>query len=531
MEIIKTDILVIGGGGAGMRAALAAKEKGSEVLLASKTPIGKSTCTYLSGGAFLVAAEGLSKESHLNLTLQAGKGINSQELVAILVEEAPKRIRELERIGLVGEWRKGRFSCLGKPPSWGAPLADVLANALQRQGVSIFPWVTVFDLLIEDGKAVGALAFDFRQGMPIALVSKAVILANGGGGALYRRHDNPVRTTGDGYALAFSAGCQLRDMEFVQFMPSGLAESGKPILIIAPTICDVGRVINAVGEDILKKYQITEKPVAIRARDSFSLAIFKEEAEGRNVFLDLTSVSEIDWPQDNMAQSQREILMKNFSGSQKPLRISPMCHHFMGGVVTDQNGATEIPGLFAAGEVVGGVHGANRMGGNALDEILVFGYRAGGAAADWAKNQVWNKYAESLINERWEAFLRKRGRAVAGSPPKILRKMIGEVLWEKSGILRDEEGLINAMKSLQRIRAKNLPEIKAETPKEILETMEVENALWVGEMITRSALMRKESRGAHFREDFPKTDDQNWKGNIFLKKSEGGMTLEFRPLK
>jgi succinate dehydrogenase/fumarate reductase flavoprotein subunit len=410
-------------------------------------------------------------------------------------------------------------------------LADVLANALQRQGVSIFPWVTVFDLLIEDGKAVGALAFDFRQGMPIALVSKAVILANGGGGALYRRHDNPVRTTGDGYALAFSAGCQLRDMEFVQFMPSGLAESGKPILIIAPTICDVGRVINAVGEDILKKYQITEKPVAIRARDSFSLAIFKEEAEGRNVFLDLTSVSEIDWPQDNMAQSQREILMKNFSGSQKPLRISPMCHHFMGGVVTDQNGATEIPGLFAAGEVVGGVHGANRMGGNALDEILVFGYRAGGAAADWAKNQVWNKYAESLINERWEAFLRKRGRAVAGSPPKILRKMIGEVLWEKSGILRDEEGLINAMKSLQRIRAKNLPEIKAETPKEILETMEVENALWVGEMITRSALMRKESRGAHFREDFPKTDDQNWKGNIFLKKSEGGMTLEFRPLK
>jgi succinate dehydrogenase/fumarate reductase flavoprotein subunit len=319
-------------------------------------------------------------------------------------------------------------------------------------------------------------------------------------------------------------------MEFVQFMPSGLAESGKPILIIAPTICDVGRVINAVGEDILKKYQITEKPVAIRARDSFSLAIFKEEAEGRNVFLDLTSVSEIDWPQDNMAQSQREILMKNFSGSQKPLRISPMCHHFMGGVVTDQNGATEIPGLFAAGEVVGGVHGANRMGGNALDEILVFGYRAGGAAADWAKNQVWNKYAGSLINERWEAFLRRRGRAAAGSPPKIFRKMIGEVLWEKSGILRDEEGLINAMKSLQRIRAKNLPEIKAETPKEILETMEVENALWVGEMITRSALMRKESRGAHFREDFPKTDDQNWKGNIFLKKSEGGMRLEFHPL-
>lgn len=531
MEIIKTDVLVIGGGGAGMRAALAAKEKGVEVLLASKTPIGKSTCTYLSGGAFSVAAAGMSKETHLHLTLQAGKGINSPELVAILVEEAPERIRELEHFGLVGEWQKGRFTCLGKPPAWGAPLTDVLAKAVQRQGVSILPWVMVFDLLIEDGKAGGALAFDFRQGKPMALVSKAVILAAGGGGALYRRHDNPVRTTGDGYALAFLAGCQLRDMEFVQFMPPGLAESGKPVLLIAPSLCDVGKVINALGEDILKKYQITEKPVAVRSRDSFALAIFKEEAEGREVFLDLRSISTIDWPQDHMAKSQREILMKNFSGSQKPLRISPMCHHFMGGVVADQNGAVGIPGLFAAGEIVGGVHGANRMGGNALDEILVFGYRAGGAAADWAKKQDWNKYAESLISERLKALMGKPKRSSQGSPPKILRKMIGEILWEKTGIVRDEESLENAMQLLQWIRAQQLLEIKAETPKEILEKMEVESALWVGEMITRSASARKESRGAHFRKDFPKMDDQMWRGNIFLKKSEEGMTLEFRPLK
>jgi succinate dehydrogenase/fumarate reductase flavoprotein subunit len=365
----------------------------------------------------------------------------------------------------------------------------------------------------------------------MALASKAVVLASGGGGALYRRHDNPVRTTGDGYALAFLAGCQLRDMEFVQFMPAGLAEFGKPVLLIVPSLCDFGKVINARGEDILQKYQITEKPVAARARDSFSLAIFREEAEGRDVFLDLRHVSETDWTKDKMAQSQREILMKKFPGSQKPLRISPMCHHFMGGIVADRNGATEIPGLFAAGEVVGGVHGANRMGGNALGEILVFGYRAGRAAADWAKKQGWNKNAESLFNERWEAVLRKQGRSAQGSPPKVLRKMIGEVLWEKSGILRDEEGLKNAMKSLERIRSKSVPEVKAETPKEILEMMEVENALWVGEMIIRSALVRKESRGAHFREDFPKMDDQNWKGNIFLKKSEGGMTLQFRPLK
>jgi fumarate reductase (CoM/CoB) subunit A len=530
METIKTDIVVIGGGGAGMRAALAAKETGAEVLLASKTPKGKSTCTYLSGGAFLVAAEGLSQESHFKQTLQAGKGINSQELVKILVEEAPGCIREMERLGLIGEWRKGRFSCLGKPPAWGAPLAEVLANAVQKQGVSSFPWLTVFELLIEDGKAIGALAFDFRQGKPVALRSKAVVLANGGGGALYRRHDNPVRTSGDGYALAYLAGCRLRDMEFVQFMPSGLAEPGKPVLIIAPTFCDAGQVVNDRGEDILEKYQITEKPVAIRARDSFSLAIFKEETAGRDVFLDLRQVPETRWPQDNMAKSQREILLRNFAGAEKPLRISPMCHHFMGGVVADQKGATEIAGLFAAGEVVGGVHGANRLGGNALDEIVVFGCRAGAAAADWAKKQAWDKYAESLIRERTEAFLRKLRRSGQGSSPRVLRKMIGEILWEKSGISRDEEGLVKALQSLERIRAKNLPEIKAGTPKEVLEMMEVENALWVGEMIIRSALVRQESRGAHFRKDYPQMDDQNWKGNIFLKKSAAGMSLEFCPL-
>ena len=256
------------------------------------------------------------------------------------------------------------------------------------------------DLLIEEGKAVGALGFDFHRGKFLGLGAKAIILANGGGGALYQRHDNPVRITGDGYALAFHAGCQLRDMEFVQFIPPGVAEPGKPTILIAPSLCDAGRVINSLGEDILNKYQITEKPVAVRSRDLFSQAIFMEEAEGREVFLDLRAVSEEEWPRDNMAHSQRDLLMRNFSCSQKPIRISPMCHHFMGGVVADPKGMTEIPGLFAAGEVVGGVHGANRMGGNALDEVLVFGHRAGEAAAEWAGERVRKKGTETLIQDR-----------------------------------------------------------------------------------------------------------------------------------
>jgi len=365
----------------------------------------------------------------------------------------------------------------------------------------------------------------------VAFAAKAIILASGGGGALYQRHDNPVRTTGDGYILAFQAGCQLRDMEFVQFIPCGLAEAGKPTILIAPILCDAGRIVNSAAEDILKKYRITEKPVAVRARDSFSLAIFTEEKEGREVFLDLRSLAEEDWPRDNMAWSQREFLQKNLSCSQSPLRISPMCHHFMGGIATDAHGRTEVPGLFAAGEVVGGVHGANRMGGNALAEILVFGYRAGGAAAEWAKTQGENQGGQPFIHERLRVFGAGKGSSTKGLPPKILKKMMGEILWKEGGILRTQEGLLKALESLQRMHRENLPQIKTETPKENLERMELDKAILVGEMIIRSALMREESRGAHFRKDFPQADDQKWKGNIFLRKAGESMELEFRPLK
>ena len=530
METIETDILIIGGGGAGMRAALTAKERGAEVLLASKTPIGKSTCTYLSGGAFSLAVEGMSQEGHLKATLQAGRGINAPDLAKILVEEALERVHELERLGLVGEWRKGRFFCLGTPPAWGAPLAKAMADAVKKQGISLLAWVMISDLLIEEGRAVGALGFDFQKGKFLAFAAKAIILANGGGGALYQRHDNPVRITGDGYALAFHAGCHLRDMEFVQFIPPGVAEPGKPAILIAPSLCDAGRVINSLGEDILNKYQITEKPVAVRSRDLFSQAIFMEEAEGREVFLDLRGISEEEWPRDNMAHTQRDLLRRNFSCSLKPIRISPMCHHFMGGVMADPKGMTEIPGLFAAGEVVGGVHGANRMGGNALDEVLVFGHRAGESAAEWAREQVRKKGTGTLIQDRLRVLQGMARSSGKGLSPKAARKMIGEILWKESGILRDRKGLEGALDSLRRIRQEILPQMNAETPKEILEKMEVKNAILVGEMITRCALMREESRGAHFRKDFPKTDDQKWRGNIFLKKTGDGMSLEFRPL-
>ena len=530
MEIVKTDVLVIGGGGAGMRAALAAREKGAEVLLVSKTPLGKSTCTYLSGGAFSLAVEGISRETHFKNTLQAGKGINDPEFVKILVEEGPERIRELQRFGLKGAWRKGYFACLGKAPSWGAPLTDLLADSARERGIAEKPWVIIFDLLAEEGKIKGALGFEFRSGVPIAFLSKATVLANGGGGALYPRNDNPVRTTGDGYALAFQAGCRLRDMEFVQFIPIGLAEEGSPGLLLAVSLPDAGRIVNSSGEDVLEKYQIVDKPVAVRCRDTFSQAIMKEEERGERVFIDLRALGDKDWPKDNMAMSQKEMLRDRFSCGARLLRIYPTVHFFIGGVSTEPDGGTEVPGLFAAGEVVGGLHGANRMGGNALSEIIVFGYRAGAAAAEWALSGQHSGVPESLVESRWQGFLKKWKSDGKGLTPKALRKRVGEILWNRGGILREEKGLQAGLEELKKIKAEELPWAASETPKEILEKIEVENGLWVAEMILRSALLRRESRGAHYRKDFAVTDDRNWRGNIFLKKSEKEITLSFQPL-
>ena len=273
----------------------------------------------------------------------------------------------------------------GKAPAWGNPIVEVLKKTAQDRGISLHPWIMIFDLVKDGGKIIGALGFNFRTGKPIGFSARAIILANGGGGAIYPRNDNPVRTTGDGYSLAYKAGCVLRDMEFVQFIPIGLAEPGKPGNLLAPSLADAGKVVNSQGEDILRKYGIFDKPVAVRCRDTFSRAVAFEEREGKEVYLDLRFLTASTWPGDHMALSQREMLARIYSCKEKPLRISPTCHFFMGGIAATMNGKTGIPGLFAAGEVVGGVHGANRMGGNALSEIFVFGYRAGKEAGSWIK--------------------------------------------------------------------------------------------------------------------------------------------------
>ena len=530
MEVLKTDVLVIGGGGAGLRAALAARDGGAEVAIVSKTPIGKSTCTQLSGGGFAVAYERFTPERHYEFSLLAGRGLNQKEFLQTLVDEAPQRIRELEGFGLKGEWRTGHFLTRGRPPAWGNPIVEVLKETAQHKGVLVHPWVMILGLIKDSGKIIGALGFNFQTGKQIGFSARAVVLANGGGGAIYARNDNPVRTTGDGYSLAYKAGCTLRDMEFVQFIPIGLAEPGKPAHLPAPSLADAGKVLNSRGEDILQKYGIFDKPVAVRCRDTFSRAMAFEERAGKEVYLDLRFLTEATWPGDQMALSQREMLARIYSCKEKPLRISPTCHFFMGGIAATINGETGIPGLFAAGEVVGGVHGANRMGGNALSEIFVFGYRAGQTAGQWVRNTFGNERDPKRVEEQGRQVFENLRLSPAGPPPRELRKKFRKILWDRVGIIRDKTSLTRALRAMEQMDREEVPAARRSTPKEILEKLEMENALLVGEMIARSALLREESRGAHYREDFPKEDDDCWKGNIFLRSENGKMHLEFRPL-
>jgi fumarate reductase (CoM/CoB) subunit A len=530
MKMVKTDILIIGGGGAGLRAALSAREEGGEVVLVAKTPIGKSTCTQLSGGAFAVAAGGLSQDEHFDATIRTGRGLNHREFVHTVVNDSPERIREMERLGLVGEWRRGRFTTRGKAPSWGTPIVEVLKETAEKQGISLLPWIMIFHLVKEGGRIAGALGSNIRNGERIAFTAKAVILANGGGGALYPRNDNPVRATGDGYALAYHAGCALRDMEFVQFIPEGLAEPGKPAFLLAPTFADAGMVINSRGEDVLKKYHIVDRPVAVRCRDTFSQAIALEEDEGNGVYLDLRGLTDETWPKDNMARSQRHLLERNLSSREKILRIFPTCHFFMGGVATDLDGRTGIPGLYAAGEVVGGLHGANRMGGNALSEVFVFGHRTGKEAGRWVKDNNGTENSNKTILPELELADQKLRNLPKGTPSRELRRKIGKILWDKVGIIRDKTSLQSAIETIAEMRGNDLLGARSATPKEMLEKLELENALLVGEMISRSALLREETRGAHYRRDFPQGDDAKWKGNIFLRESNTDMVLKFKPL-
>jgi len=387
----------------------------------------------------------------------------------------------------------------------------------------------VADLKSQPEKSA-VLAYRIEMNRWLAISAKAVVLTSGGAAGLYYRHDNPKRMLGDGYSLALAAGAVLQDMEFVQFYPLGLAEPGLPPFLIPPKLADCGRLTNDNNEEIHAKYSITERPAGLNARDRLAQALYSEIYRQNNrVWLDLRDVSTSQWAAEPFSASTQHILGERYGAKQRLVRVAPLAHHVMGGVRIDAQGATSVAGLFAAGEVTGGLHGANRRGGNALTETVVFGARAGQAAGQWARNAPEGRF-EMPPEELREPRI---SPAVNDAKPATARLLAGlrKTLWDDGGILRNRPGLIRAADVVAAIKtaAHELP--LTDDPRQLQRILELRFAAQAAELILQAALRREESRGAHFREDYPAQDDQNWCGHLQVRQSaEGQLNYGFQPI-
>jgi succinate dehydrogenase/fumarate reductase flavoprotein subunit len=466
-------------------------------------------------------------DSHRQRTLMAGRGLNESELVEILVKEAPLRLNELLSWGINADFLNGYLYAKGRPPVLGEEIVRCLIIRNKALGTHFRGNLLVSDMLLHNGVA-GLSAYEKTSGKWIALTAGAVIIATGGASALYFRTDNPKRMLGDGYRLALEAGAVLRDMEFMQFYPLCLSEPGAATLVIPPKLADRGRLINDDNEDILEKYKITERPAGERARDRLSQALFREIYRNHNrVMLDLRNISEEDWRVDPFSASFRELLSGRYGAGRRPLPVEPAAHHCMGGIKIDVSGATSVPGLFAAGEAAGGLHGANRMGGNALSETLVFGARAGNAAATRAARQNCGdrQAVVKILAERtckWETGTRSGAN---------LKENLRKIMWDDGGIIREEQGLLKALGKIKDIQQEASISSSKLNGKELFDLIELRSAVSSAAIILEAALMRRESRGAHFREDFPDQDDFRWQGHLQVHIApDGENSWHFEPI-
>ena len=531
MENLKIDVLIIGSGAAGLRAAIEARGRGLAVAVMSKGSPGKGTCTILSGGVFAGTSNGESTADHLRHTLQCGRSINQRDLVEILVEEGPQRLAQLVEWGIKGRYHDGDLISEGRAPIRGEEIINCLTRRARSMEIRFLSGLLATDLKSEKG-LWDVMTYSSAANKWLVIKANAVVLAAGGAGGVYQRHDNPKRMLGDGYCLALRAGAVLRDMEFVQFYPLGLAESGCPPFLIPPRLADYGRLFNGRDENLYDKYAIRERPAGIRARDRLSQALFRETVRnGVDVWLDLRDVTDAQWNADPFSASTRQILGERYGARYRPIKILPLAHHVMGGVCADAKGATSVPGLFAAGEVCGGLHGANRMGGNALTETVVFGARAGQAAADWARNiQPDGEGDPDWMDKIFEPTLGTSQGVDDQTAPRLIAEL-RHTMWHEGGILRSRPGLSQALNVVKRIavQAADLP-LQGD-PRQVRQNLELRFAAQTAELILQGALRRQESRGAHFREDYPHQDDEAWCGHLQVRlKPEGGWDWRYQPV-
>ena len=541
MEIktISTDVLIIGSGGAGSRAAIEVDNAGLKPLIVSKGLSFRSGCTGMAEGGYNAVFKTVDKddsiEAHMYDTLKGGSYLNDEKLVEILVNESPKRLIDLENYGALFDRQESgqidqrpfggqsfRRTCY-QGDRTGAELLNALKEEIIKRDIECIEEVMITSLVCDETQVVGATGLNLKDSSLIYFQAKATILASGGAGQLYPVTSNTFQKNGDGFAIAYRAGASLVDMEQIQFHPTGMVkpESKKGVLVTEAVRAEGGKLLNKEGERFMSKY--SPEKMELSTRDVVARSIYQEIIEGRGtenggVYLDISHLP------DDVIDEKLETMVLQFENvgvdiKNGPIEVAPTAHHFMGGLKINTDASTSLENLFGAGEVCGGVHGANRLGGNALADTQVFGKIAGENASKAAKTTELKTNNEMVQKEA----SRIEGLIKEGSiKPQEFKNNIKNLMWEKVAIVRDEKTLNEALGELLEMQ-KELDNLSVSDKKqyntELLTALEVINMVEICILTVKSAILRRESRGAHFRSDFPETLDE-WKKSIVMSKNK-----------
>ena len=585
-ENFEYDVLVIGAGGAGLRAAIEASAAGVKVGLICKSLLGKAHTVMAEGGMAAAMGNVDDRDSwkvHFADTMRGGQYVNNWRMAELHAKEAPARVQELEAWGAVfdrtkegkisqrnfGGHRYPRLAHVGDRT--GLELIRTLQDHGIHQGITVHMEYTIVSLLKDGARVVGAFGYDRERGRFKVFQAKAVVLATGGLGRAYKITSNSWEGTGDGVSLAYHAGAELMDMEFIQFHPTGMVwpPSVRGILVTESVRGEGGVLRNKEGkrfmyDDIPDNYKSqtsmdpeegwrytqndknAKRPPELLTRDHVARCINREVKAGRGsphggVFLD------ISWIKEKISNAPEHIKRKlpsmyhqfmqlaNLDITKEPMEVGPTTHYAMGGIrVQGETQATNVPGLFAAGECAAGLHGANRLGGNSLSDLIVFGKRAGEFAAKYAKENAAGKVSDAEIETAAKYALEPFSREGSPEGPYQVQSDLQNMMQDLVGIVRLENEMQRALEGIKKLwdRAVKVavPSNREYNPGWHT-ALDLKHLLTVSEAISKSAIDRKESRGGHFREDFPNKDPQAQKYNtVLVKTADGSMNLRREPI-
>ena len=547
-ETHEQDVLVIGAGGAGLRAAIESLAQGASVGVVSKSLLGKAHTVMAEGGIAAAMANVDTQDdwrTHFRDTMRGGKMLNNWRMAQLHAQEAPERVRELEQWGALfdrtadgnilqrafGGHTYKRLCHVGDRT--GLEMIRTLQDRGVHMGFDVYMECTIVRLLTDGGRCAGAMGYWREQGRFVIFKAKSVVIATGGIGKAWPITSNSWEYTGDGMALAYEAGADLMDLEFVQFHPTGMVwPPGVQGLLVTEAVRGEGGILrNKMGERFMEKYD--PKRMELSTRDVVARSIYTEVKEGRGTehggaYLDI-SHKPAEYVKKKLPSMYHQFKeLADVDITKEPMEVGPTCHYVMGGIrVEAETEQTTLPGLFAAGEAAAGLHGANRLGGNSLSDLLVFGRRAGEAAAKHAKEVSAPSLDQGQIDEA-ERYALAPFQRQGGENPYAIHRDLQTVMQSLVGIFRTREDMEKALGELGKLNERwshtSVEGSRMFNPGWHL-ALDLRSMLTISEAVTRSALVREESRGAHSRIDFPELSAEWGTKNNVIRRGASGMTL------